>query len=88
MKVITIPAGLTVLLPSFNDGKDEERPVCPKGDQALAAHFTSTVWLHPLVASNSAFHLARGKVMFEAGARINWYSYPAAQLLHLPAGVC
>lgn len=78
---------LTLFLLS-SKGQVMNEPIFPKGDKAPAANFTGTVWLHPVVANDSTFHLVIGSVTFEPWARSNWHNHPAGQILLITEGVC
>jgi len=60
--------------------------VFPKGEAAPAKNFTGKVWLYPLVADDKTFNLVMGSVTFEKGARSNWHSHPAGQILLVTNG--
>jgi quercetin dioxygenase-like cupin family protein len=68
----------------------EENPcaIFPKGQPAPAENFTGKVWLERLVSNDSTFHFVSGSVTFEAGARSNWHSHPAGQILFVTNGIC
>lgn len=67
--------------------KDESKMIFPKGDPAPAEYFTGDVWLTGLVENDTVFTTAAGSVYFEAGARSNWHSHPAGQILIVTEGV-
>ncbi|XAZ81992.1 cupin domain-containing protein (plasmid) [Fibrella sp. ES10-3-2-2] len=49
--------------------------------------FTGTVWVTSLVPNDSVFTVISGSVAFERGARSNWYSHPAGQILIVTNGI-
>ncbi len=57
-----------------------------KGELAPAEFFTGKAWVTGLVENDSVFTTAAGNVVFEAGARSNWHSHPAGQILMVTAG--
>lgn len=61
--------------------------VFPKGRPAPADFFTGNAWVTGLIANDSVFTTVGGEVFFEAGARSNWHSHPAGQILIVTAGV-
>ncbi len=61
--------------------------IFPKGDKAPSSYFTGTAWVYGLVEPDSVFTTATGNVHFEAGARSNWHSHPAGQILVVTQGV-
>ena len=96
MKRINISIIITLLLLTvMNQGSqavDKNRPadddsIFPKGQLAPAKFFTGNVWVTGLVNADSVFTTAAGSVFFEPGARSNWHSHPAGQILIVTAGV-
>jgi quercetin dioxygenase-like cupin family protein len=59
----------------------------PKGERAPAANFTGTVYMHLLVKDDPAFNCVSGNVTFEPGARSNWHTHAAGQILLITEGV-
>lgn len=62
-------------------------PVFPRGNPAPAANFTGTVYVHPLVPNDSVFNCQSSSVTFEPGARSNWHTHAAGQILMIIEGV-
>lgn len=58
----------------------------PTGERAPAANFTGTVYLYPLVKDDATFNCVSGSVTFEPGARSNWHTHPAGQILLVTNG--
>ena len=58
----------------------------PQGELAPSEYFTGTAWVKSLVEDDSVFTTAAGEVVFEAGARSNWHSHPAGQILIVTSG--
>lgn len=55
--------------------------VFPKGEKISNNNFTGNAWLQNLVAADSLNQTAVGSVTFEPGARTNWHSHPAGQIV-------
>jgi len=55
--------------------------IFPKGDKAPAEYFTGTAWVKTLVASDDTLTTIISNVVFEPGARNNWHTHPAGQIL-------
>jgi quercetin dioxygenase-like cupin family protein len=55
--------------------------IFPKGDKAPAAYFRGTAWVKTLVANDDSLTTIISNVVFEPGARNNWHSHPAGQIL-------
>ena len=66
--------------------KPQPEPIYPQGDLAPSEFFTGNAYVHGLVEADSVFTTAAGNVVFEAGARSNWHSHPAGQILLVTAG--
>jgi quercetin dioxygenase-like cupin family protein len=66
---------------------EDQNLIFPKGQKAPAANFTGTVWVSMLVTNDSTFHCSIGNVTFEPGARSNWHSHPAGQILLITDGL-
>lgn len=65
----------------------ESEHVFNKGQLAPSQYFTGNVYVTGLIENDSIFTTAGGEVFFEAGARSNWHSHPAGQILIVTAGV-
>ena len=61
--------------------------VFPKGTLGPSENFTGNAWATPLVASDSIYNTVVGNVYFEPGARSNWHTHPAGQILIITDGV-
>lgn len=86
MKATILFTCITVFLLSSSYGQSNTEAIFPKGDRAPAANFTGTVWVAPVMANDSTFNLVMGSVTFEAGARSNWHTHPAGQVLVVTEG--
>lgn len=58
-----------------------------KGELGSANHFTGNAWNTPLVTEDSIYNTLVGNVYFEPGARSNWHTHPAGQILIITGGV-
>ena len=61
--------------------------IFPKGELGPAANFTGKAWNIGLVATDTVYNTVVGNVYFEAGARSNWHTHPAGQILVITDGV-
>ena len=61
--------------------------IFPKGDKAPSEYFTGTAWIKPLVPNDAMFNCQIGNVVFEPGARNNWHTHAAGQILIATEGV-
>lgn len=77
---------LSSMAQSMGNGAGPLSVIFPKGDQAPAENFTGTVWVKPLVPDEATYNCVVGSVTFEAGARSNWHSHPAGQILLITDG--
>jgi len=55
--------------------------IFPKGDKAPAEYFKGTAWVKTLVANDDTLTTVISNVVFEPGARNNWHTHPAGQIL-------
>ena len=60
--------------------------IFPKGERGPASHFTGKAYNYGLIDSDSTYHTLIGNVVFEPGARSNWHTHPAGQILIITAG--
>lgn len=65
----------------------ELNAIFPKGEKGPEANFTGNAYNIGLVDVDSVFTTAVGNVYFEPGARSNWHSHPAGQILIITDGV-
>lgn len=61
--------------------------VFPTGEKNTTKNFTGVVWVKSLIDADSLNQTAVGNVTFAAGARSNWHSHPAGQILLVTEGV-
>ncbi|WP_432712716.1 cupin domain-containing protein [Pedobacter sp.] len=67
--------------------KKELAAIFPKGEKGLSETFTGNAYNIGLVDADSILTTAVGNVYFEPGARSNWHSHPAGQILIITDGV-
>lgn len=60
--------------------------IFPKGERAPVQNFTGTVWVQMLVPATQDSNYSVGNVTFEPGARSNWHTHPAGQILLVTQG--
>ena len=58
-----------------------------KGEKNPNPNMAGTVWLYHMVETDSLGHTQVGNVTFESGARTNWHSHQAGQILLVTGGV-
>src|SRR5215210_4001464 len=61
--------------------------IFPKGELVPAENFTGKAWNIGLVANDTMYNTVVGNVYFELGARSNWHTHPAGQILIITDGV-
>lgn len=59
----------------------------PKGELGAKELFTGNAYNYGLVAPDTLYTTAVGNVFFEPGARSNWHSHPAGQILIITDGI-
>jgi quercetin dioxygenase-like cupin family protein len=64
----------------------EGESIFPKGELGPADHFTGKAWNIGLVADDTTYNTLVGNVYFEPGARSNWHTHQAGQILIITAG--
>lgn len=67
--------------------ESQESAVFEKGGKITNKNFTGSVWLKNLVEADSLNQTSVGSVTFEPGARTNWHSHPAGQIILALEGV-
>jgi quercetin dioxygenase-like cupin family protein len=90
---VTVAAlGLVMLLSYCRQQKNETtsqeelHAIFPKGELGPAENFTGKAWNTGLVPEDSVYNTVVGNVYFEPGARSNWHTHPAGQILVITAG--
>lgn len=71
----------------MNTDKNELTEIFPKGEKGPSETFTGNAYPTGLVASDSIYNTLVGNVYFEPGARSNWHSHPAGQILIITDGI-
>jgi len=71
----------------MNINKNELNEIFPKGEKGSEDFFTGNAYNVGLVDADSIFTTAVGNVYFEPGARSNWHSHPAGQILIITDGI-
>lgn len=61
--------------------------IFPQGDKNTNDNFRGEVWVKSLIEADSLNDNAVGNVTFGPGARSNWHSHPAGQILLATGGV-
>jgi len=64
----------------------QDDAIFSKGEPAPSDFFAGNAWVTGLVENDSVFTTLAGSVEFETGARSNWHSHPAGQILIVTAG--
>lgn len=67
--------------------KSELTEIFPKGEKGASENFTGNAYNIGLVDADSLLTTAVGNVYFEPGARSNWHSHPAGQILIITDGI-
>jgi len=67
--------------------KNKLNEIFPKGKKGPRETFTGNAYPTSLVESDSIYNTLVGNVYFEPGARSNWHSHPAGQILVITDGV-
>lgn len=65
---------------------DASSGIFPKGQLGSADNFTGKAWNSGLVPADSTLTTVVGNVYFEPGARSNWHTHPAGQILVITDG--
>ena len=65
----------------------ELNAIFPKGEKGSSDFFTGNAYNYGLLAPDDVFTTAVGNVYFEPGARSNWHSHPAGQILIITDGI-
>ena len=94
MKAIFVTATASLVLLTIGcmeNGANKEgsdlATIFPKGELGPAENFTGEAWNTGLVANDTMYNTVVGNVYFEPGARSNWHTHPAGQILIITDGV-
>jgi quercetin dioxygenase-like cupin family protein len=71
----------------MNTNKNELTEIFPRGEKGSSETFTGNAYPTSLVESDSTYNTVVGNVYFEPGARSNWHSHPAGQILIITDGI-
>lgn len=66
---------------------NEVQAIFPQGEKGSAEYFIGNAYNYGLVPADSTFTTLVGNVYFEPGARSNWHTHPAGQILIITDGV-
>ncbi|QRR04026.1 cupin domain-containing protein [Dyadobacter sandarakinus] len=83
--LLAFPAA-DILAQQKTGSTDVSQGIFPKGTQGPAANFTGKAWNYSLVPTDSTLTTVVGNVYFEPGARSNWHTHPAGQILIITEG--
>lgn len=70
-----------------NENSNQVQAIFPRGEKGPAENFTGNAWNIGLVANDTTYNTVVGNVYFESGARSNWHTHPAGQVLIITDGV-
>lgn len=72
---------------TMETNKNELTEIFPKGEKGTNDLFTGNAYPTALVDADSIYNTLVGNVYFEPGARSNWHSHPAGQILVITDGI-
>ena len=72
---------------TMENTKQELNAIFPKGEKGSKDLFTGNAYHTALVDTDSVYNTLVGNVYFEPGARSNWHSHPAGQILIITDGI-
>lgn len=70
-----------------NTDDKTDNTIFGKGEKAPQQYFTGTVFVQPMTARDANNNFSIGNVTFEPGARSNWHTHPAGQILLVLDGI-
>ena len=73
--------------PKSEGSSMEVESIFPQGQKGSADLFTGAAYNYGLVPLDTIYSTLIGNVYFEPGARSNWHSHPAGQILIITGGV-
>lgn len=86
-----LPIALMILAGCTNtadmETNTQKKAVFPQGEKITNDNFTGTAYLHMMVQADSLNDITVGNVTFEPGARTNWHSHPAGQIILVTDGL-
>ncbi|MCS4504599.1 cupin domain-containing protein [Arhodomonas aquaeolei] len=85
---LTLTAILTLACAgsALAEGMQVSRNGSREGFIGSGEHFTGTAYVEPLFAANDPFRSNGGEVTFLPGARSNWHTHPAGQVIVVTGG--
>jgi quercetin dioxygenase-like cupin family protein len=95
LKIVAIMMFVAITTLSCNNKNQEKMKtdtnelteIFPKGEKGTNDLFTGNAYPTALVDADSVYNTLVGNVYFEPGARSNWHSHPAGQILIITDGV-
>lgn len=96
MKIVQITLAIIIstMIMSCNQNKEnmktdknELTEIFPKGEVGTKDLFTGKAYHTALVDADSIYNTLVGNLYFEPGARSNWHSHPAGQILIITDGI-
>ncbi|MFI5204157.1 MAG: cupin domain-containing protein [Flavobacteriales bacterium] len=60
--------------------------IFPRGQKTSPDYFTGTAWLNLLIPKDETGSYSIGDIVFEPGAKTNWHTHPAGQILLITNG--
>ena len=66
--------------------ENEVEAIFPPGEKGPAENFTGNAYNYGLLPLDSVYTMVMGNVYFEPGARSNWHTHPAGQILVITDG--
>ncbi|RPD39790.1 cupin domain-containing protein [Chitinophaga barathri] len=79
--VIVSLVGMVSFSCSQQHASVNETAIFEKGEKITNNNFTGSAWLKNLLEADSVNQTSVGSVTFEPGARTNWHSHPAGQII-------
>ncbi len=86
LPTLTAIASLTLVGGAWAEGMQISRNGSREGTVASGDHFTGTAYVEPVFSANEPFKSNGGAVTFLPGARSNWHTHPAGQVLVVTRG--
>ncbi|MTI28730.1 (R)-mandelonitrile lyase [Fulvivirga kasyanovii] len=88
MRHIAIPLifAVSLLFGCQQPAENKLDAIFPQGQKGPAEYFTGNAYNYGLVPMDSTYTTLVGNVYFEPGARSNWHTHPAGQILIITAG--
>ena len=88
MKILKIVSLAILLAVTLSTGVvAQDAAIFPKGEVSTTDNHTGTVWLKELSQPDSVFNYSIAVATFAAGAKLDWHTHPAGQILLITDGV-